>query len=175
MNNDSQPGDLYNKFQAKKKKQEQKKKKLMPKPTAIKSPKSPTKFAPMYGGKVGGKMSNGAGWGGEKPLHKGKKKKGHKKHKNWISGAIKKPGALHSELGVKKGEKIPAKKLASAAKKGGKEGKRARLAETLKSFHHGKHHKKHKFSKKNDHDADDKKKKTMCKKHKKSMCKMCGK
>ena len=54
--------------------------------------------------------------------------------KNWIAGAIKKPGALRKELGVKKGEKIPAKKLASAAKKPGKEGQRARLAETLKGF-----------------------------------------
>lgn len=52
----------------------------------------------------------------------------------WIQGAIKHPGALKKELGVKKGEKIPAKKLAAAAKKGGKEGKRARLAETLKGF-----------------------------------------
>nr|CAB4126372.1 hypothetical protein UFOVP88_29 [uncultured Caudovirales phage] len=54
----------------------------------------------------------------------------------WIQNAIKKPGALRKELRVKKGEKIPEKKLAAAAKKGGKEGKRARLAETLKSFHH---------------------------------------
>lgn len=57
------------------------------------------------------------------------------KKKNWIAGAIKKPGALKAELGVKKGNKIPAGKLAAAAKKSGKEGKRARLAETLKSFH----------------------------------------
>ena len=54
--------------------------------------------------------------------------------KNWIAGAIKKPGALRKELGVKKGDKIPAKKLAAAAKKKGVEGKRARLAETLKGF-----------------------------------------
>ena len=54
--------------------------------------------------------------------------------KNWIAGAIKKPGALRKELGVKKGEKIPAKKLAAAARKPGKEGQRARLAETLKGF-----------------------------------------
>ena len=54
--------------------------------------------------------------------------------KNWIAGAIKKPGALKKELGVKKGEKIPAKKLAAAAKKPGVEGQRARLAETLKKF-----------------------------------------
>ena len=54
--------------------------------------------------------------------------------KNWIAGAIKKPGALRKELGVKKGAKIPAKKLAAAARKPGKEGQRARLAETLKGF-----------------------------------------
>jgi len=52
----------------------------------------------------------------------------------WIQKAIKKPGALRKELGVKKGKKIPAKKLAKAAKKGGKLGKRARLAETLKKL-----------------------------------------
>ena len=51
--------------------------------------------------------------------------------KNWIKGAIKKPGALRSELGIKKGNKIPAAKLAAAAKKGGKLGQRARLAQTL--------------------------------------------
>lgn len=50
----------------------------------------------------------------------------------WIQSAIKKPGALHKQLGVPEGEKIPAKKLAKAAEKGGKLGKRARLAETLK-------------------------------------------
>lgn len=54
--------------------------------------------------------------------------------KHWIADAIKKPGALHKELGVPMGKKIPAKKLAAAAKKKGVEGKRARLAETLKSF-----------------------------------------
>lgn len=55
----------------------------------------------------------------------------------WIAGAIKHPGALHKELGVKAGHKIPVKKLNAAAKKGGTIGKRARLAKTLKSFHHG--------------------------------------
>jgi len=52
----------------------------------------------------------------------------------WIQKAIKKPGALRSALGVKEGEKIPAKKLASAAKKPGKMGQRARLAQTLKGL-----------------------------------------
>lgn len=51
---------------------------------------------------------------------------------NWIADAIKKPGALHKQLGVPEGEKIPAKKLAKAADKPGKLGQRARLAETLK-------------------------------------------
>ena len=54
--------------------------------------------------------------------------------KNWIAGAIKKPGSLRKELGVKKGEKIPAKKLDEAAKKPGVEGRRARLAKTLRKI-----------------------------------------
>ena len=49
----------------------------------------------------------------------------------WIQKAIKKPGALKKSLGVKAGEKIPAKKLEAAAKKPGKMGQRARLAKTL--------------------------------------------
>jgi hypothetical protein len=52
----------------------------------------------------------------------------------WIQNAIKKPGALRSALGAKKGKPIPAAKLAKAAKAPGKMGQRARLAETLKSF-----------------------------------------
>jgi hypothetical protein len=55
--------------------------------------------------------------------------------KNWIKDAIKKPGALRKSLGVKKGEKIPASKLAKAASKApGKMGQRARLAQTLKKM-----------------------------------------
>lgn len=63
------------------------------------------------------------------------KERDKKRKKNWIAGAIKHPGALRRTLGVKGGKKIPAGKLAAAAKKGGVTGKRARLAETLKSFH----------------------------------------
>jgi hypothetical protein len=55
--------------------------------------------------------------------------------KKWIQKMHMKKGALHKEMGVPKGKKIPAKKLAAAAKKGGKLGKRARLAETLKKMH----------------------------------------
>jgi hypothetical protein len=52
----------------------------------------------------------------------------------WIQKAIKKPGALHKQMGVPEGKKIPAKKLSAAAKKPGKLGQRARLAQTLKKL-----------------------------------------
>jgi hypothetical protein len=52
----------------------------------------------------------------------------------WIKNAIKKPGALHEQMGVPQGKKIPSKKLAAAAKKPGKLGQRARLAQTLKGM-----------------------------------------
>lgn len=54
--------------------------------------------------------------------------------KNWIQKAIKKPGALHKQLGIAEGKKIPMKILKEASKKGGKLGQRARLAMTLKGF-----------------------------------------
>jgi len=54
--------------------------------------------------------------------------------KNWIADATKNKGGLHKSLGVPKGEKIPAGKLAKAAKSSGKVGKQARLAETLKGM-----------------------------------------
>ena len=60
-----------------------------------------------------------------------------KKKKLNIKKAIKKPGALRKTLGVKKGEKIPAKKLNKAAKGIGvskKTAQRARLAKTLKKM-----------------------------------------
>ena len=60
-----------------------------------------------------------------------------KKDGGWIQGAIKKPGALRKQLGVKEGEKIPMKKLNAAAKEGGKLGQRARLAKTLRGFKNG--------------------------------------
>lgn len=46
-----------------------------------------------------------------------------------------KKGALHKELNVKLGDKIPEKKLKAAEKKGGIVAKRAHLAETLKGLH----------------------------------------
>lgn len=52
----------------------------------------------------------------------------------WIQGMHMKKGALHKELGVPQGKKIPEAKLTAAEKKGGKEGKRAHLAQTLKKM-----------------------------------------
>lgn len=54
---------------------------------------------------------------------------------NWIKGAIKHKGALHRELNVPEGEKIPAKKMAKAAKsKNPKIKKQVALAKTLKKL-----------------------------------------
>lgn len=53
----------------------------------------------------------------------------------WIQKAIKHPGKLHRELGVPEGEKIPAKKMARAAKsKSPTIRKEVALAKTLKKF-----------------------------------------
>lgn len=54
----------------------------------------------------------------------------------WIQGAIKHPGALHRELHVPEGEKIPHSKLMKAEHSDNPlERKRAHLAETLSKFH----------------------------------------
>jgi hypothetical protein len=55
---------------------------------------------------------------------------------NWIAGATKNKGALHRELHVPEGEKIPAKKLSKAEHSSNPtERKRADLAKTLKKMH----------------------------------------
>lgn len=55
--------------------------------------------------------------------------------KKWIAGAIKHPGSLRKELGVKSGKKIPASKLNAASKsKNPTLRKRADLAKTLRGF-----------------------------------------
>lgn len=60
-----------------------------------------------------------------------------KEKKNWISGAVKHPGALRKTLHVKEGEKIPASKLKKAEhSKNPLTRKRANLAETFKKMHH---------------------------------------
>ena len=51
---------------------------------------------------------------------------------NWIAKATKNKGGLHRSLGVPKGKKIPAKKMAKAVKsKNPKVRKQAALAKTL--------------------------------------------
>ncbi len=55
--------------------------------------------------------------------------------KNWIAGAIKRPGALHKALHVKEGENIPTSKLNKAEhSKNPTTKKRAVLAKTLKGL-----------------------------------------
>lgn len=63
-----------------------------------------------------------------------KMKTGGKVPEKFIQGAIKKPGALREQMGVKAGQTIPKKKLAAAAKAPGKLGQRARFAQTLASM-----------------------------------------
>lgn len=58
---------------------------------------------------------------------------------NWIAGAVKHPGALHRQLGVPQGQKIPAAKLATAARSGDPTlRRRASLAETFRQMQRGK-------------------------------------
>jgi hypothetical protein len=55
--------------------------------------------------------------------------------KGWIKDAIKHPGALHRELKVPQGQKIPEKKLTKAAHSSNPTlSRRANLAKTLKGF-----------------------------------------
>jgi hypothetical protein len=57
--------------------------------------------------------------------------------KKWIQGMHMEKGALHRELHVPSGERIPAKKLDKAShSKNPVLRRRANLARTLKSFHH---------------------------------------
>lgn len=57
---------------------------------------------------------------------------------NWIKGAIGHPGALHRELGVKVGDKIPPAKIEAAThSENPKLRKRAFLAKTLAHMNGG--------------------------------------
>jgi len=57
--------------------------------------------------------------------------------KNWIAGAIGKPGSLHKALGVSGSKKIPQKTLTKAAgSRNANIARKANLAKTLESFHH---------------------------------------
>lgn len=54
--------------------------------------------------------------------------------KDFIAGAIQRPGALRKKLGAKKGKNIPVAKIKKAAKAKGTLGREARLAITLKKL-----------------------------------------
>ena len=56
----------------------------------------------------------------------------------WMAKAFPKKtkGALHRQLGIAQGKKIPRARLLAAARKGGKMGRRARLAITASKFKH---------------------------------------
>ena len=64
-----------------------------------------------------------------------KKKKKKKPKKNWIQGAVKRPGALRKKLGVAKGKKISESQLNKAAKsKNPTTRRQANLAKTFKKM-----------------------------------------
>jgi hypothetical protein len=70
-----------------------------------------------------------------KDYHEHREHAGRDKPEHWIAGAVKHKGALHRELGVPEGEKIPAKKLKKAEhSKSPTERKRAALAKTLEGL-----------------------------------------
>jgi len=54
--------------------------------------------------------------------------------RKWIQKAIKRPGGLHRSLGVPKGKRIPVSRIRAAAKRGGRVGRQARLALTLRKI-----------------------------------------
>lgn len=54
--------------------------------------------------------------------------------KKWVQEAVKNKGGLHESLGVAKGKKIPVARIQAASKKGGKVGRQARLALTLRKM-----------------------------------------
>lgn len=61
------------------------------------------------------------------------------KKKNWIAGAIKRPGSLRAKMHVKEGETIPVARLKEAAGQGNTlKAKQARLALTLRKMGKGK-------------------------------------
>lgn len=52
----------------------------------------------------------------------------------WIAKATQNKGGLHRTLGIAEGKKIPRYLIEREARKGGKGGKQARLAETLEGM-----------------------------------------
>lgn len=67
----------------------------------------------------------------------GSSAQGAGKGKKWIQGMHMKKGALHKQMGVPVGQKIPVSKLKAAASKGGTLGRRAKLALTFRGMKKG--------------------------------------
>jgi len=57
----------------------------------------------------------------------------------WIAKAIKRPGQLHRDLGIKQKTKVPVERIRQAAKRKDKVGQRARLALTLMKMRRRQH------------------------------------
>tara|TARA_R100001530_G_scaffold342_1_gene521 strand:- start:53 stop:319 length:267 start_codon:yes stop_codon:yes gene_type:complete len=76
-------------------------------------------------------------WKTAKRIYKADGGRVEAKDGKWIQKAKIKKGALRSQMGIKKGKKIPLSKLKAAAKKGGKLGKRANLALTFRKMRKG--------------------------------------
>lgn len=103
---------------------------------AMGGPPGPPMPMPPPGGPMG---PGGPGMppGGLPPGAGGPPPPGMKGGGNWIKGATKNKGALHRELGVPEGKKIPEKKLEKAEHSSNPtEVKRANLAKNLKGLHH---------------------------------------
>ena len=54
----------------------------------------------------------------------------------WVKRSVKHPGALHRDLGVTQGKKIPVSKIQAAAHGSGKTAQRARFALAARKFKH---------------------------------------
>lgn len=92
----------------------------------------PSRLSKAAGLKKGGSVSDGELQGTRPTGGRIARKDGGK---NWIADATQNKGALHRELGVPEGKKIPAKKLEKAEhSRDSKTAKRAQLAETLKGL-----------------------------------------
>jgi hypothetical protein len=72
------------------------------------------------------------------------KKKRKPRKKKWIQGAVKKPGQLHKDLGIKQGKKIPHSRLRAAAKGNSKTAQRARFALNMRKINRKKGRRKKK-------------------------------
>jgi hypothetical protein len=87
---------------------------------------------PTVAAKKRGKVRKMEGGAARQRLDRPRRKSGGSSG-DWMEGAVKHPGALHRELGVPAGQKIPAKKLEKAEHSSNPlERKRADLAETFK-------------------------------------------